>query len=147
MIKLSRPNRVPIDPKTLVATGLTLVITSRPFLYTHAADIKKPFDMPGIQEAIDALRVALHKKGVESHVQDAFNNLASCLVLLVCMREFSRSTYDQLQLVEFIIPLGTNDTKTFHCAPPTTSSIIQYLPPASVATFLLCPLHCVRKAL
>ena len=45
--------------------------------------------MLGVQEAIETLRAALHKKGVESHVQDAFNNLASCLVLLVCMREFS----------------------------------------------------------
>jgi hypothetical protein len=103
--------------------------------------------MSGVQEAIDALRVALHKKGVESHVQDAFNNLASCLVLLVCMREFSRSISDQPQLVEFIVPFRTNDTKTFHCAPPTTSSIIQYLPTASVAAFLLCPLHRVGKAL
>ena len=47
--------------------------------------------MPGVQEAIDTLRVALHKKGVEGYVQDAFNNLASCLILLVCMREFPRS--------------------------------------------------------
>ncbi|KAF8136300.1 hypothetical protein EV363DRAFT_1395418 [Boletus edulis] len=38
--------------------------------------------MPNIPEATAALETALHKKGVESHVQNAFDNLASCLVLL-----------------------------------------------------------------
>lgn len=45
--------------------------------------------MLNVSEAISALRAALHKKGVESHVQDTFNHLASCLVLLVCTRELS----------------------------------------------------------
>ncbi|KAH0830515.1 hypothetical protein J3R83DRAFT_1966 [Lanmaoa asiatica] len=38
--------------------------------------------MLSVPEVIDALRAALHKKGVENHVQDAFNHIASCLVLL-----------------------------------------------------------------
>ena len=49
--------------------------------------VGRPLDMPNILEATDALRTALNKQRVESHVHDAFNNLTPCLVLLVCMRE------------------------------------------------------------
>lgn len=56
--------------------------------YTHAVSLEKLlFDMHSVPESINALRIALHEKGVESHILDAFNHLASCLVLLVCVRE------------------------------------------------------------
>lgn len=58
-------------------------------MHARSKPLKKLFDMPSVPEAINALRAALHKKGVESHIHDAFNHLASCLVLLVCVREWS----------------------------------------------------------
>lgn len=45
--------------------------------------------MPNLPEAIEALRLALQTAGVEGHLQDAFNHLASFLVLLVCVCELS----------------------------------------------------------
>ncbi|KAF8841205.1 hypothetical protein BDN67DRAFT_568128 [Paxillus ammoniavirescens] len=38
--------------------------------------------MPAIEEAIEALRIAVHRKGVDRHVKDAFSHVTSCLVLL-----------------------------------------------------------------
>ncbi|KAF9227989.1 hypothetical protein BS17DRAFT_813852 [Gyrodon lividus] len=38
--------------------------------------------MPAIEKAIEALRIAVHKKGVDRHARDAFSHLTSCLVLL-----------------------------------------------------------------
>lgn len=80
--------------------------------------------MSSIPEATAALRAELHRKGVERHVQDAFDNLASCLVLLVCVHELFLSLPDQLHRAEFFFPLGTDDTETLHCAPSTTSSVV-----------------------
>ncbi|KIK95301.1 hypothetical protein PAXRUDRAFT_392552 [Paxillus rubicundulus Ve08.2h10] len=38
--------------------------------------------MPAVEEAIKTLRIAVHKKGVDRHVKDAFSDVTSCLVLL-----------------------------------------------------------------
>ncbi|KAG9318426.1 hypothetical protein JVU11DRAFT_517 [Chiua virens] len=38
--------------------------------------------MSSVQEAIDSLRAALEKKGVQHHDRESFNHFASCLVLL-----------------------------------------------------------------
>ncbi|KAF9246579.1 hypothetical protein BU15DRAFT_70658 [Melanogaster broomeanus] len=69
---------------TLVSyEGHPFYLTAIEFLpVQQSSPVLLSVDMTAVEKAIEALRTAVHKNGVDRHVKDTFSHLTSCMVLL-----------------------------------------------------------------